>query len=341
MEGLYVVPEYALSVNVAHGGVLLARPNIHYHGTTQFASISKGAWRVSVILYLSEVMLSLVNKATAAGIPLTADSKAVGKDSKVGDLKGTPKRSVSTQVRGGLTQPGMCAVDDDGDNIHLATQWQTPTQIALQYGIAVAPLLELNRHWYLTALHADSQLQTGTQIRLPLGLLHLACNAVAASTSFAKLAGTQLQRLVGWRCPHHGDCIQVCYSENCSTAWSCAVVHHGKKDADLELHFCDSTEVCRLDLDEDEWRFEKDGVDQDHQAARHGDRVAVFKHDEQRWYCGEVHTVADERRVEVRFDTIIAECELQVGCDVWLYECELGCKGRREALYHHFASSTS
>ena len=163
----------------------------------------------------------------------------------------------------------------------------------------------------------------------------------AASTSFAKLAGTQLQRLVDWRCPHHGDCIQVCYSEKCSTAWSCAVVHHGKKDADLELHFCDSTEVCRLDLDEDEWRFEKDGVDQDHQAARHGDRVAVFKHDEQRWYCGEVHTVADERRVEVRFDTIIAECELQVGCDVWLYECELGCKGRREALYHHFASSTS
>ena len=52
--GAYILPEYSLSVTLAEGGLLLSRPNRHWHGVS---GLPHGVKRLSVVLYMSKKLL--------------------------------------------------------------------------------------------------------------------------------------------------------------------------------------------------------------------------------------------------------------------------------------------
>jgi len=74
--GEYQVPEYELSITLAEGGLLLSRPNVQWHGTRPFRSVSAGSSRVSVVMYLSSKLLSAVGDGRSDVPLLPSDGRS-------------------------------------------------------------------------------------------------------------------------------------------------------------------------------------------------------------------------------------------------------------------------
>jgi len=73
-------------------------------------------------------------------------------------------------------KPGQCYIDQDGDKIHIATKWQTPTEIAAKYNVDIDELVAFNQDWHSTQvqrgrkpIHAEAELEPGTSILINFG----------------------------------------------------------------------------------------------------------------------------------------------------------------------------